>query len=167
VPKPNKLTPAEKARILNLARQGRTRASIAKEVGRAVTTVAKVCRDADMEPAVVLSAPFVEARALSIKERQVAARERRLRIMELEDARQLDVLEGRAMWKTRVKTQGGGEYFETVDFIPPDDSRNNSSTAASHSSAFRNLAPLEVEVGIQEAKSMLDKVIESLDVPDE
>ena len=167
MPKQNPLTAAEKARILDLARQGRTRSSIAKEVGRALTTVARICRENDMTPAVVLSAPFVEARALSIKERQVAARERRLRIMELEDARQLDVLEGRATWRTRVKTQGGGEYFETVDFIPPDDARNNSSTAASHSSAFRNLAPLEVEVGIQEAKSMLDKVIESLDVPDE
>lgn len=158
---------AEKARILELARQGRSRASIAKEVGRGLSTVAKICRDNNMEPAVVLSAPFVEARALSIKERQVAARERRLRIMELEDARQLDVLEGRAQWTTRVKTRGGGERFETVDFIPPDDSRNNSSTAASHSSAFRNLAPLETEQATERAKSVLDKLIEVVGLPSE
>lgn len=161
------MTDADKAEILRLARQGKSRSAIAKQVGWALTTVARLCRENDVEPAVTLAAPFVEARALSIKERQVAARERRLRIMELEDARQLDVLEGKAQWTTRVKTSGGGEKFETVNFIPPDDARNNSSTAASHSSAFRNLAPLEVEVGIQEAKSMLDKVIENLDVPDE
>lgn len=157
----------DKAQILDLARTGLSRAKIAKQVGWSLNTVATLCRKEGLPSNVTLPVAFVEARALSIKERQVAARERRLRIMELEDAAQLDVLEGRKQWHTRVKTQGGGERFETVDFIPPDDSRNNASAAASHTSAFKNLAPLEVEVGIQEAKSMLDKVIENLDLPDE
>lgn len=161
------LTPAEKKRILALAKQGMSRNKIAKTVGRSNATVSRLCASAGLSSAVTLPVAFVEARALSILERQVAARERRLRIMELEDQRQLDVLEGRTMWTTRVKTQGGGEQFEKVDFIPPDDSRNNSSAAASHTSAFKNLAPLEVAVGLTEAKSMLDKVIENLGVPDE
>jgi hypothetical protein len=87
--------------------------------------------------------------------------------LDLEDARQLDVLEGKATWTTRVKTSGGGEKFETVDFIPPDDARNNSSTAASHSSAFRNLAPLETEAVNERAKSVLDKLIEANVLPPE
>lgn len=162
-----KMSAKDKAQILRLARQGMSRAKIAAQVGWALTTVAKLCRDEGLPSNVTLPVEFVEARALSIKERQVAARERRLRIMELEELQELAVLEGHAKWTTRVKTQGGGERFETVDFIPPDDKRNNASAAASHTSAFKNLAPLEVEVGIQEAKSMLDKLVENLDIPDE
>lgn len=153
------ISAAEKARILELARQGRTRASIAKEVGRGLSTVAKICRDNNMEPAVTLSAPFVEARALSIKERQVAARERKFLIDELADAKVLATLQGTAQWQTRVKTSGGGEQFETVDFIPPDDFRNATSSGAALASSIKNLAPLNTGGDTAAADSVIDKLM--------
>jgi hypothetical protein len=105
---------------------------------------------------------MVEARAINVKERQVAARDRKLLIDELMDARVLKVLTGDGTWQTRVKTSGGGERFETVDFIPPDDARNVTASGESLSRAMKNLAPLETEAGLVQATSMLDNVINSL-----
>jgi len=159
VPKQNPLTAAEKARILNLAAQGRTRSSIAKEVGRALTTVARICRENDMTPAVVLSAPFVEARKASITERQVAARERKLLMDELYDQRVVANLRDGVPWVTRKKTQGGGEEFVEVPLIPGDDYRNATSAAASNASAFRSYAPLETGGDTAAADSVIDKLM--------
>lgn len=161
------MTDADKAEILRLARQGKSRSAIAKQVGWALTTVARLCRDNDVEPAVTLAAPFVKARALSVKERQVAARERKLELDELYDARVMANLRDGVPWVTRKKTQGGGEEFVEVPFIPGDDYRNATSAAASNASAFRSYAPLETEQATERAKSILDKLIEATGLPPE
>lgn len=133
---------------------------ISKQVGRAFSTVQGFCAREGLVFDGTLPAAMVEARALSVKERQVAARERKLRIDELHDAKVLDVMEGRTTWLTRQKTQGGGEKFTELDSIPEDDFRNATSAAASNASAFRSYAPLETGLEITAAESVVDSLLD-------
>jgi hypothetical protein len=156
-----------RAQILDLARKGVSRNQIAKATGVGAGTISKIVWEAGIRFNGTLPAAMVEARAINVKERQVAARDRKLLIDELMDARVLKVLKGDGTWQTRVKTQGGGERFETVDFIPPDDARNVASSAAALASAFRGYAPLETEAATEAGKSVLDKLIEAHQIPPE
>ena len=106
-----------------------------------------------------LPAAMIEARAISIKDRQVAARERKLLLDELYDSRVLANLRDGTPWVTRQKTQGGGEDFVEVQVIPSDDYRNSTSAAASNASAFRSYAPLETGVDTAAAESVVDTLI--------
>lgn len=167
MPKPRPLTEADKKKIRAWNAEGVSRNEIGRRLGRAQSTVSMFCKREGLVFEGTLPAAMLKARALSVTERQVLARERRLTISELHDAKIIDAMQGRQKWVTRQKTQGGGEQFTELDWIPEDDFRNATSAEASNASAFRSYAPLEIETGIQEAKSMLDKVIESLEVPDE
>lgn len=154
-----KMSAKDKAQILRLARQGMSRAKIAAQVGWALTTVAKLCRDEGLPSNVTLPVEFVEARKLSILERQVAARERKLTLDELYDARVLANLRDGKQWTTRRKTQGGGEEFVEVPLIPADDYRNATSAAASNASAFKAYAPLTTGGDTAAADSVIDKLM--------
>ncbi len=156
------LTVAEKARIIELARSGMSRNAIAREVGRAASSVSNVCLAAGIPSDAVLPAAFVQARALSVKERQVAARERKLLIDELHDARVLATLRDGKPWTTRQKTTGGGERFVEVSFIPADDFHNIASASASIASAFRSYAPLETGGDIAAAESVVDAFMDGI-----
>lgn len=154
------MSDADKARILELAEQGMSRAKIAKEVGFALTTVARYCRENGLTSEVTLPVAFVEARALSIKERQVAARERKFLIDELADAKVLATLQGEGKWTTRLKMKGGAERFTEVDFIPPDDFRNATSSGAALASSIKSLAPLETGTDVAAAESVVDSLMD-------
>lgn len=149
----------DKAQILDLARTGLSRAKIAKQVGWSLNTVATLCRKEGLPSNVTLPVAFVEARALSIKERQVQARERKLALDELYDARVMANLKDGVPWTTRRKTQGGGEEFVEVPIIPADDYRNATSAAASNASAFKAYAPLETGGDTAAADSVVDKLM--------
>ncbi|GAA1051392.1 MULTISPECIES: helix-turn-helix domain-containing protein [Bacillati] len=164
---PNPLTKQEQAQIRSMCDEGVSRNEIARRLDRSRSTITSFCSRHGIKFDGTIPEAMAKAAAINVKERQVAARERRLEIMELEDERQLRVLKGQSIWTTRVKTSGGGERWDEVTFIPADDAQRNATAAAAHTSAFKNLAPLEVEVGLQEASSMLDKVISALGVPDE
>jgi hypothetical protein len=135
--------------------------------GRSAGAVSKTVAAAGLKFEGERPAALVEAAAINVKERQVAARDRKLLIDELMDARVIAVLTGQAKWETRVKTQGGGEHFQQVDFIPPDDARNHASSAAALASAFKGYAPLETEAATEAGKSVLDKLIEAHQIPPE
>lgn len=154
------MSDAVKARILVLAREGMSRSKIAKEVGYSLTTVANYCRNEGLTSAETLPVAFVEARALSIKERQVAARERKFLIDELADAKVLATLQGEEKWTTRLKTKGGAERFTEVDFIPADDFRNATSSGAALASSIKSLAPLETGADVTAAESVVDSLMD-------
>lgn len=158
--KQRRMSPEVKARILELANAGWSRSRIAKEVGFSLTTVAKHCRDEGLISLETLPVAFVEARALSVKERQVAARERKLAIDELYDATVLATLRDGKPWKTRQKTKGGAERFTELDMIPADDYRNAASAGASMASAFRSYAPLETGADVVAAESVVDSLMD-------
>jgi hypothetical protein len=154
------MTDADKNRVYELAEQGMSRGQIAKETGWALTTVARICREHGMSSEVQLPRAFVEARALSIKDRQIQARERKLAIDELMDAKVLATLNGNGTWTTRVRTQGGGERWDAVDFIPIDDFRNATSSGAALASSFKSYAPLETGVDVTVAESVVDSLMD-------
>ena len=167
-PKPyTPLTQAEKDTIIRLHGEGKSQRQIKEATGRSAGSVSSVVAAAGLKFEGERPRALVEAAAIIVKERQVAARDRKLLIDELMDARALAVLTGQGKWVTRVKTQGGGERFEEVDFIPSDDARNLASSAAALSSAFKGYAPLETEAATEAGKSVLDKLIEAHQIPDE
>lgn len=163
----NRIPDHVRTQVEDLARQGVSRNKIAEQLGISASSVYHIATKAGIRFNGAIPAAMVEARAINVKERQVAARDRKLLIDELMDARVLAALQGNGQWVTRVKTSGGGERFEEVDFIPPDDARNIASTAAALASAFRGLAPLETEAATDAGKSVLDKLIEVQGIPDE
>lgn len=166
-PKNSRLTQAEKDTIIRLHGEGKSQRQIIKATGRSAGAVSQTVADAGLKFEGARPAALVEAHAINVKERQVAARDRKLLIDELMDARVIAVLTGQARWETRIKTQGGGERFEEVNFIPPDDARNHASAAAALASAFKGYAPLETEAATEAGKSVLDKLIEAHQIPDE
>lgn len=154
------MSDAVKARILELAEQGMSRAQIAKEVGFSLTTVARHCRVNGLTSEVTLPTAFVEARALSIKQRQVEARERKLAIDELYDAKVLATLRDGKPWVTRQRVTGGAESFVEVEVIPSDDYRNAASAGAAMASAFKSYAPLETGTDVAAAESVVDSLMD-------
>lgn len=157
--KPRPLTEAEKKKIRTLHATGMSRNKIAKQLGRPFSTVSNFCVREGLTFDGTLPAAMIEARAISVKDRQVAARERKLLLDELYDARVLANLRDGTPWVTRQKTQGGGEQFVEVPIIPSDDYRNSTSAAASNASAFRSYAPLETGMDTAAAESVVDSLL--------
>lgn len=158
---PNPLTKQEQDQIRSMCDEGVSRNEIARRLGRPRSTVTDFTSREGIKFSGKIPAAMAEAAAINVKERQVAARERRLRIIELEDEQQLSVLEGNALWTARVRTQGGGERWDEVPFIPADDAQKLASAAAANSSAFKNLAPLETDNNVNVSVSVVDALMEN------
>ncbi len=136
-------------------------------MGRGPATISKFCAKEGLLFDGSIAAPMMEAAVRTLKERQIVARDRRLTIEELYEARVLATLRDGKPWMTRQKTSGGGEQFVEVEGIPADDYRNITSASASNASAFRSYAPLETEQATEAGKSVLDKLIEAHQIPPE
>jgi hypothetical protein len=160
-------TPEDQKQLRTLHAAGTSRNQIAKQLNRRPSVISEWAKKMGLEFDGVLPANMISARAVNVKQRQVEARERKLLIDELMDARVLKVLNGDGVWVTRVKTQGGGERFEEINFVPSDDYRNHTSSSASLASAFKSYAPLETEATTEAGKSVLDRLIEAHQIPDE
>ena len=155
----NRIPDHVRTQVEDLARQGVSRNKIAEQLGISASSVYHIATKAGIRFNGAIPAAMVEARAINVKERQVAARERHYSILEHEQAQVLDVYEKRAKWTTRVKTSGGGERFEEVGFIPVEDKRNAASAFASHLSTIKNLAPLDTENTTAAADSVVDSLL--------
>lgn len=155
------LTEKEKAQIRELCAQGISRNEIARRLDRPRSTITGFTSKEGIKFSGAIPAAMAEAAAINVKERQVAARERRLRIIELEDEHQLAVLEGNELWTARRRTQGGAERWDEVPFIPADDSQKLASAAAANTAAFKNLAPLETDNSVNLSISVVDSLMEN------
>jgi hypothetical protein len=150
----------DQKQLRTLHQAGTSRNQIAKQLNRRPSVISEWAKKMGLEFDGTLPANMISARAVNVKQRQVEARERKLLIDELMDARVLKVLNGDGVWVTRVKTQGGGERFEETDFIPSDDYRNHTSSSASLASAFKSYAPLETNDNVAAAESVVDNLIQ-------
>lgn len=166
-PKNSRLTQAEKDTIIRLHGEGKSQRQIIKATGRSAGAVSQTVADAGLKFEGARPAALVEAHAINVKERQVAARDTKLEAERLVTAKFLEAMTGTGTWMTRVRTQGGGEQFEEVNFVPVDDIRQYASALAALASAFKGFAPLETEAATEAGKSVLDKLIEAHQIPDE
>lgn len=160
------MTDADKATIRELHAQGVSQTKIAAQIGYNRSAVAMFCKRAGLTFEGKIPAAMAAAALINAKQRQADAHARQLEIIEAEQEQILAVYRGDTTWQTRVKTQGGGERWDTVKFIPSDDKARNASSLASQISGHKNLTPIDSD-SRDAAKSMLDKVIESLGLPGE
>jgi hypothetical protein len=161
------VTPEDQNQIRTLHAAGTSRNQIARQLNRRPSVISEWAKKMGLEFDGTLPANMISARAVNVKQRQVEARERKLLIEELYDARVMANLRDGKPWVTRQKTQGGGEQFVEVALIPGDDYRNAASASASLASAFKSYAPLETEATTEAGKSVLDRLIEAHQIPDE
>ena len=167
-PKPySPLTQAEKDTIIRLHGEGKSQRQIKEATGRSAGSVSSVVAAAGLKFEGERPRALVEAAAINVKERQVRARDTKLDAEQLFTAKFLEAVTGQGKWMTRVKTQGGGERFEEVDFVPVDDFRQYAAALAAIASAFKGFAPLETEAATEAGKSVLDKLIEAHQIPAE
>lgn len=165
MPAPKPLTRAEKQRIRDLHAEGLSRNAIAKDLGRSAGAVSAFCQNEGLTFPSSVKAQFVEAAALSVKERAAKAHERQLEILELLQTQFIAGMRG-TEWRTKLKGAGGSEYTTTLDFVPSTDKRDEQSAIASATSSLKNLAPTD-ETGRDAAISVVEALAKSLGLPPE
>lgn len=159
------LSKAERARIVKLHGQGLSRNAIAKEVGRSLGSVTAVVKAAGLTFPQVQHPATVAARELSVRERTIAAHERHLRILELQQGKLLGGYETHT-WRTKLKGAGGAEHVEDLDFIPSDDEKNLTTAMTSATAALKNLTPVG-DAEKDAALSVVEQLTKALGIPDE
>lgn len=157
------LSNAEKARIRDLHDQGQSRNQIAEALGRSGSTISNFCDREGLIFPHPQKEQAVTARELSVRERVVAAYERQLKILELQQSKILAAYET-GEWKAKLKATGGAESQATLDFIPADDERNITGAVQSTATALKNLTPAGDEAK-ETAVSMADQLAAQLGLP--
>ena len=158
------LSAEDKAKIEQMYQEGASCSAIARAVGRHSSTVSNHCAKQGWKFPSPKREALVKAEQLSIKERTLAAHQRQLRILELEQARVLDHLEGRKPWPTKIRGDRGAEYIVPQEEILSEDWRNVNTALANSSQTLKHLAPLETPAE-DAARAMADKLSEMLGLP--
>lgn len=161
-----KYTPEQRAAALKLYEtHGPT--EVQKQFGIPKGTVTRWAKETGTETvSVERTRAAVESKQATAKDRIASLRLDIIAIAEHEAREVRRAQRGETTWKTVLKGAGGSEHTEELDFIPPQDKRANANSLASHAGTIKNLAPAEVENN-EAAKSMIDKVVDALGVPDE
>jgi hypothetical protein len=160
-----RLTPAEKKRIRQMHDAGETRNAIAKALGRSHGAITDYCQREGLVFPHPQKVEAVAARELSVRERTVAAHERQLRILEAMQDQIIGAFTGEKAWKAKIKTTGGGESVQQLDFVPSDELRNIQNSMTSATTALKNLTPAG-DVEKEAAVSVVEALAKSLGLPD-
>jgi hypothetical protein len=160
------LTEAEQAYIREAYTRRESHRDIAAHLGRPKSTVGQWMTRNGLRYDSTNQKAAIEANVLTAQERISTLRLDVIGIAEHEAAAILAVYRGDTGWKTVLKTQGGGEAVQSLDFIPPMDKRSNANSLASHAGTIQRLAPKETENN-EAAKSMIDAVIEGLGIDEQ
>jgi ParB-like chromosome segregation protein Spo0J len=163
---PKPLSDAEKQSIRDLHAEGLSRNAIAKRVGRSPAAVTALCKREGLAFPAETNTALVAARAVSAKERTLAAHERQLRIVEHQQAKLLRHYDDHEQWKTKIKGKAGAERLIDLDFIPPEDERNTTGAISNSIMALSKLAPTE-DAGREAAVSIVEALAASLGLPPE
>jgi transposase len=163
---PKPLTESEKQQIRDLHAEGLSRNEIAKRVGRAAGTVTAFCQREGLVFPQPERVAQVEAAAVSVKARSLAAHERQLRIIEHQQGKLLAHYEDGESWRTKMRGEMGSEHTVSLDYIPPEDERNMTSAISNSAMTLSKLAPTD-DAGREAAVSVVEALARSLGLPPE
>ncbi|HEY3683456.1 MAG TPA: hypothetical protein VGL93_10475 [Streptosporangiaceae bacterium] len=151
------ISDAERARIIDLARSGMSRAAVGREVGRAASTIGKICAREGIE---FDRAPT--AAATSAKREDNRAKRADLESLLLDDALRMRA----QLWQpSKVWAFGGKEntYEEhAVDEPPFADKRLIMSAVGTAIDKALKLAQVDADDGADDAASMIGRLAEGL-----
>lgn len=162
---PAPLSDAEKQSIRDLHAEGLSRNVIARRVGRSTGAVSAFCQREGLTFPSLERVAQVEAAALSMKERGIAAHEREMLILEFFQEQLIAGFRSKR-WRTLLKGAGGSEHEAELGFVPPADWRNAQNAITSASLALKNLAPVD-DAGRTAAVSVIESLARSLGLPPE
>ncbi|GAA3330634.1 helix-turn-helix domain-containing protein [Curtobacterium albidum] len=155
--------PVVHARVRALHAAGKGRNAIAEELGLSTATISRVAKLLGLDFARAQTATATAAKVRTLKERRAAIVDRLYTRTEFNLTR----LEAES-FKTLVRGEGGAEYVDTLDFVPPEHER---ALVGTIQTALTAAAKLELQDGDQkadDAKSLLRNLGAALQaIPDE
>ncbi|WP_087483550.1 helix-turn-helix domain-containing protein [Brachybacterium massiliense] len=155
----NPWTAEDDAKLRALHAEGRTLTSIARELGRSSSTIARHGKAAGLSWSRAKVKAANEARTVDAKARRLAIVEKQLTITELLQA---SVERGAAGhgWQTILKGDGGAEHTQRLNHVPARDAKDMMSALNSSSTI---IARLDDQTGDHDdAKSVLADLIGGL-----
>lgn len=137
--------------------EGRSLHAIAKDLGRAKTTVHRHSERLGLEWDRSKTAAAADARHIDAKSRRADIK---LRLLSRADAL-LSRVEAES-FKTLVPTGGGEKRTRTLDYVPPEDERHIAQSLSSYLGTYDRLDKLDTDTGVSTAVSMLGDIMTAL-----
>lgn len=153
MPRGRPVTDEQRARIRALHAQGKGRNQIAAELGMSAGSVTKVCAEMGLSFERTAVAAATEARVIDLKARRAALVDRGYRRVE----HLYERLEA-PMFRTLVRTEGGGEAPDSLGFVPTQAERDLAQAISTHLTSAAKLEAVDSDDGASDARSMLAKL---------
>lgn len=158
---PKPWTPDHDQQLTDLHATGKSLHAIAKEMGRAKSTVSVAAERLGLSWDRSKVAKATQAKVLDARARRAAAVETELELLELSQAQVRKGLKGDG-WDTLQRAEGGAEDVVTLTFVPARDLREH--TAARNAMAGIITRLDHTDPGVEAGRSMLDALAASLGV---
>lgn len=142
--------PVVHARVRDLHAAGNGRNAIAAELGLSTATISRVAKLLGIEFTRAQTATATAAKVRTLKERRAAIVDRLYSRTEFNLTR----LEAES-FKTLVRGEGGAEYADTLDFVPPEHERALVGTIQTALAAAAKLELQDADQGVEDARSLL------------
>lgn len=156
------LPEAKRQHIIDLHAEGKSRNAIAKEAGVSATSVTKICKAAGLDFDRSTTRAAVAAHAVDAK-----ARRAELKALLLEDAHRLRA----QLWQPAELVNFGGKdnTMNSTTLLEPlfVDKKNILTAVGIAVDRVEKLEKLDNDGGVQDAESMIQKLIEGIGIPDE
>lgn len=154
-------TDAHDAELRQHHAAGKSLHGIAKEMGRAKSTVAAAAERLDLSWDRDKVAKATQAKVLDARARRARAVEVELDLLETSQEQIRAGLAG-VGWKTLQRAEGGAEDVVTLEFVPARDLREHTAARSAMAGIITRLD--HTDLGVEAGRSMLDALAASLGV---